>query len=79
MTKPMYCPISFANSSLVRQKLSTELGFTEIVGVEHFPTECTPDCAWAKNNGQAYWCGMVPTDTKAALANVNTRPLKDDE
>lgn len=39
-------------------------------------TECNPDCAWAKNDGENYWCGHVRWEIQA---NNNTRPLKDDK
>lgn len=44
MTKPMYCPMSFANEGSFRN------------GAQ----ECTPDCAWAKFSldGKNYFCAI---------------------
>lgn len=61
MTKPMYCPMSFAS---LLPYASTD-----------YANVCTPDCAWAVNDKEEYWCGMM--DDQAW--NTNTRPLKDED
>lgn len=80
MTKPMYCPMSFANRKL------TEPHYTN-KGDQHGPyveevkpwMECTPDCAWAVIDVQneCYACGML--DVNRLGTTTNWRPLKDDE
>lgn len=70
-SNPMYCPISFA-------KLAPYI--TRCDGVrENMPNyvECTPDCAWAINNGELYACAIVVEATNYGY-KANSRPLKDD-
>ena len=79
MTKPMYCPMSFANSSCVWAR-SCGAGNNEIA-LEFEPVECTPDCAWAlKLAGNSYGCGIAAIAIKGTSNEVtmNARPLKDD-
>lgn len=63
MTKPMYCPMSYLRTA------------DSMFDWSYKPMECTPDCAWAKNDGKNYWCGHVQWELQA---KNNTRPLKDD-
>lgn len=75
MGKPMYCPMSFGNSTLSQSFIDAK---GDIVKVEYFPMECTPDCAQAAidNQNGFYACGMI--DKNLFEAATNWRPLKDD-
>lgn len=64
MNKPMYCPIS-------------QMNITTMDGVLCRPIphkECTPDCAWAVNDGKEYWCRIASEEAW----HINTRPLEED-
>lgn len=73
MTEPMYCPMSFGVQIPNTMTLCYPDG-TEIESTVGF--ECTPDCAWAANDGEEYWC--IFADRSTPHNYINTRPLKDD-
>ena len=72
MTKPMYCPMAFANSGLMRANYSK---YRECWRTEGQMMECTPDCAWAISDGAEYWCGMLSSQ----MWPLNTRPLNEND
>lgn len=72
MTKPMYCPMSFANSQMLTSEIDEEFPWLKSQAPK---MECTSYCAWAKNDGENYWCGHVRWELQA---KNNTRPLKKD-
>ena len=73
MTKPMFCPMAFANPQILTIKIDEDFHWLK----SSMPKmECTPDCAWAKNDGKNYWCGHVRWEIQA---NNNTRPLNNDD
>ena len=70
MTKPMYCPMAFANPIAYDDKF----------------LKCTPDCAWAVHEDNEYTCAVAElalcalsqADTdEGSVAAINSRPLKD--
>lgn len=64
MSKPMYCPMSF-NRDII----------SDGVYCKSKPMECTPDCAWAINDKENYWCGIVPWNIHA---RNNVRPIENE-
>lgn len=77
MTKPMYCPLSFANSERV-WAWGTDDG--EHINTKFHPVECTPDCAWAVGDEQneSYACAIAAHTVYGRGLRVNARSLKED-
>lgn len=61
MDNPIYCPMSFAND----------------YAFDNGAMECTPNCAWAVNNGRSYACAVVIDAVEQGYI-ADSRSLKDD-
>lgn len=67
--KPMYCPMSLANSEAAVGYFNAPTNFK--------PMECTPDCAWAGKRQGRYFC-TVPAKISEWTEEINSRPLDGD-
>ena len=77
MNKPMYCPMSLANSEAA-------VGYFN-APTEFKPMECNPDCAWAfiRDTEDEYCCGIalssfVKADGVDLKLLINWRPIDGD-
>lgn len=77
MTKPMYCPLSFANSERV-WAWGTDDG--DHINTKFLAVECMPDCAWAVINeqGDSYACAIAANAVYGRGLHPNTRSPKED-
>lgn len=75
MNKPMYCPLSFANSDRVFA-WGTDDGVH--INKRFYPVECIPECAWAVKSSKDYMCIVAVDALYGRGLRPNGLPLKDD-